>query len=618
VKILFRAIAIASTGMLTLIGFGMNTAGAATPQSGTELPQVLPAQAASAWLVSQFNSEGFIPTSPGSSHADLSSTAQSVLALSAANVDLSLARAAVSYLESHVNAYVTVDGADGPAQLALLILDATALGVTPQNFRGTDLVSRLLATEKTSGPDAGLFGTAAQVAGYSAGGYQQGLALAALAAAGVHGTSQTVEAANWLISEQCSDGGWTSPDNSFNSCTGLSGSFEGPDTNSTSLAVHGLAAQGALASAVSSKALTFLTVGQDSDAGWSFYPNTVATPGVSDPDSTALVIQSLLALGDSPAAFAKGPATPASALLSFQITSGTGAGAFYFPPAPSPANILSTYQAVPALEALSFPWGPSGGGYTEVGSDGGAFSFGNASYYGSMGGKTLDKPIVGIASTPDGKGYWEVASDGDVFSFGDASYYGSMGGKTLDKPIVGIASTADGRGYWEIASDGGVFSFGDASYFGSMVGRTLKAPVVGISSSPDGKGYWEVASDGGVFSFGDASYYGSMGGRTLKAPVVGITSAPDGKGYWEVASDGGVFSFGDATYFGSMVGRTLKAPVVGISSSPDGEGYWEVASDGGVFSFGDATYHGSMGGRSLGGPVVAIATGLSRPSPSGN
>jgi hypothetical protein len=35
-------------------------------------------------------------------------------------------------------------------------------------------------------------------------------------------------------------------------------------------------------------------------------------------------------------------------------------------------------------------------------------------------------------------GYWEVAADGGVFAFGDASFYGSMGNKVLNKPIVGI------------------------------------------------------------------------------------------------------------------------------------------------------------------------------------
>ena len=41
--------------------------------------------------------------------------------------------------------------------------------------------------------------------------------------------------------------------------------------------------------------------------------------------------------------------------------------------------------------------------------------------------------------TPDGGGYWLVASDGGVFTFGDASFYGSTGGTTLNKPIIGFA-----------------------------------------------------------------------------------------------------------------------------------------------------------------------------------
>ena len=47
------------------------------------------------------------------------------------------------------------------------------------------------------------------------------------------------------------------------------------------------------------------------------------------------------------------------------------------------------------------------------------------------------------SATPDGKGYWEVASDGGIFAFGDAGYYGSMGGQALAKPVVGIASTPE-------------------------------------------------------------------------------------------------------------------------------------------------------------------------------
>ena len=37
-------------------------------------------------------------------------------------------------------------------------------------------------------------------------------------------------------------------------------------------------------------------------------------------------------------------------------------------------------------------------------------------------------------------GYWQVASDGGLFNFGDTAFWGSMGGKPLDAPIVGMAA----------------------------------------------------------------------------------------------------------------------------------------------------------------------------------
>ena len=134
------------------------------------------------------------------------------------------------------------------------------------------------------------------------------------------------------------------------------------------------------------------------------------------------------------------------------------------------------------------------------------------------------RPVVGIASTPDGGGYWLVASDGGVFSFGDAFFHGSEGGKVLNAPVVGIGSTPDGDGYWLVAKDGGVFSFGDAVFHGSTGNLRLNAPIVGLTSSSDGGGYWLGAADGGVFSFGDATFYGSAGGSPLSSPAVGISS----------------------------------------------------------------------------------------------
>ena len=126
-------------------------------------------------------------------------------------------------------------------------------------------------------------------------------------------------------------------------------------------------------------------------------------------------------------------------------------------------------------------------------------------------------------SGPRASGYWEVASDGGVFSFGNATYLGSMGATTLNKPVVGMAATPNWRGYWLVASDGGIFSF-NAPFYGSTGGKVLNKPIVGMAATPDGKGYWLVASDGGIFSFGDAKFYGSMGGTVLNKPVVGMTA----------------------------------------------------------------------------------------------
>ncbi len=210
------------------------------------------------------------------------------------------------------------------------------------------------------------------------------------------------------------------------------------------------------------------------------------------------------------------------------------------------------------------------------------------------------------AATTKG-GYWEAASDGGVFAFGDAGFYGSMGGTHLNSPVVGIAPTPDGRGYWLVGADGGVFAFGDAGFYGSMGGTHLSAPVRGIAATPDGHGYWLVGADGGVFAFGDAGFYGSPAGTHPASPVTGIAPSADGRGYRLAEADGTVLNFGDAASHGSLSGQQLAAPVVGVTTVPGGGGYWEVASDGGIFAFGSAPFDGSMGGHPLNRPVVAMA-----------
>jgi lysophospholipase L1-like esterase len=97
-------------------------------------------------------------------------------------------------------------------------------------------------------------------------------------------------------------------------------------------------------------------------------------------------------------------------------------------------------------------------------------------------------PIVGMSATASGQGYWLVASDGGVFSFGDASFFGSTGAMHLNQPVVGMSATPSGHGYWFVASDGGVFSFGDARYCGSGVAlhATTGASFLGIAAGVRG------------------------------------------------------------------------------------------------------------------------------------
>jgi hypothetical protein len=199
--------------------------------------------------------------------------------------------------------------------------------------------------------------------------------------------------------------------------------------------------------------------------------------------------------------------------------------------------------------------------------------------------------IVGSAATPNGAGYWLVGSDGGVFSYGNAAFAGSMGGKPLNKPMVAIVPTQSGKGYWEIAADGGVFAYGDAAPPASnpLPGMTLNAPIVGAARI-GASGLELVAADGGVFALGGAPFYGSMGGKPLNAPVTSISAASTGDGYWLSGADGGVFAYGNAAFLGNAVSSpSCSAP----PPSSNGSTIVQLATD---IMNGDAE-HGWNGGQ---------------------
>ncbi len=296
------------------------------------------------------------------------------------------------------------------------------------------------------------------------------------------------------------------------------------------------------------------------------------------------------------------------------FSASASAGASTSPKTPS-QRPMQTSHGVSSSAAL-----PSADqSYWLAAADGGVYAFGGAAHYGTMAGRLLDEPVVGMAATPTGDGYWLVARDGRIFSFGSAKFYGSMGGEHLAFPVVGMVGDPATGGYWLVAADGGVFSF-HAPFFGSLPGivrdSTIAQQVVGMAATPTGRGYWLVASDGRIFSFGSAHSYGSLDDEHLDEPVVGMSATTTGHGYWLVTSDGRIFSFGAAAgkFRGSFGGHVLSDPIVGMTAMFDDDGYWMTDAEGQVTAFGTAQRFGSAAPvppSTIVGIAVAKGTGSS-------
>jgi hypothetical protein len=127
------------------------------------------------------------------------------------------------------------------------------------------------------------------------------------------------------------------------------------------------------------------------------------------------------------------------------------------PPAPTTTTkVVPTPTLPPAtVPLLSCRWGVTPAGQV-TGTRGEAL-------YGSMASRRLNNRVVAIVATETCHGYWLVARDGGVFNFGDAHFYGSLGGeKHLASPIVAMTPTRGDKGYWLRAQDGKRFAFGNA------------------------------------------------------------------------------------------------------------------------------------------------------------
>jgi hypothetical protein len=132
----------------------------------------------------------------------------------------------------------------------------------------------------------------------------------------------------------------------------------GTDTNSTALAIQALIAAGEpAASSAIVNALAYLDAGQNDDGGFPYSP--VSPFGTdSDTNSTAYVVQALLAAGESPsdarwAKFTDGitPTNPISHLLGMQVADGS----FEYQKGVPGDRQSSTRQAIPTLLGRPLP-----------------------------------------------------------------------------------------------------------------------------------------------------------------------------------------------------------------------------------------------------------------------
>jgi hypothetical protein len=360
-----RAVLTATTACvsLALTALPIPAVAAPVPQSSRShglTPKEKVARWGGGWLARQIEANGGHLESFGK--PDVANTAYAVVSLHAAEVGAHASHLALQYLHVHLGATLKIGGQDAPGRLAYVILAAVSAGQNPTRFGGHDprnnLVARLLRTSRTAGHNEGLFGT--QSPKYD-GAFRQGLALTALAAAGKPPSKPKVAAAiDWLKRQQCPNGLWVSyRAKTSRKCPPVSlQTFTGPDTNSSSMAIQGLAAYNRQPRLKS--LLDRLHDIQSHDGG---FPYLAKAGQASDPNSTALSIQAILAVHAAPgsAAWMTHRSGPYRALASYQLRCHApkrDRGAFYYPGSHD-ANVLATVPSVQASAVTILPLPPS-------------------------------------------------------------------------------------------------------------------------------------------------------------------------------------------------------------------------------------------------------------------
>jgi hypothetical protein len=312
-------------------------------------PQTTQANAALRYLYSQVGADGSVSGALGATEDTIISVADNgydpaTLKRSASGTS------AYAYLSAKAP---TINTAGGAAKYVLTWLAAEK----PAAIDGSALLAKLNAPTGSSGylePNGAFHNDNATLE--TANAYSQSLAVLADVAAG---HSLPAHATGWLTCAQRSDGGFGLAIDDSASTPPASCGDTASDTNSTGIILQALGQAGI--TSASAAAAVYLHSVQDSDGGFPFN----AGAG-SDPDSDALVIQALVAIGQDPTGAAwtvSGGGNPITNLESFADPHGSGG--YIFPGNTAPdafttsgipqALALKPYAAATSIAAGSSP-----------------------------------------------------------------------------------------------------------------------------------------------------------------------------------------------------------------------------------------------------------------------
>jgi hypothetical protein len=279
-----RRVAAIGVSLLAISAALAAPATAATGKPRADLNVGSPTNQAAGWLVDQLvGPDKDHYNFPGSDYADDGNTADGVLALDAAGVAHDAAARMLAWLQADAANYAGFAPNYYPGSLAKLLIVAEAENVDLHDFGGIDLVTALLGTENTGSDPAlvGLYQNPDSQYGYEST-ITQALAVIALSNTGTPADAPSTAAVQWLVDQQCPDGGFRNNETPHTptGCTS--------DLETTAFAVQGLVE----ASTDVSSALAWLDGQQNGDGGF-------GSPA-SNANATAVVAQAFLAANQEP------------------------------------------------------------------------------------------------------------------------------------------------------------------------------------------------------------------------------------------------------------------------------------------------------------------------------